>query len=123
MITPFDFINQFLLIEQTYEGIKKNKIKPFMFLITKLTYLTVCDYNSNKYNSLVVALTIIMVGRKIFKCRIRLPPFLEEICGFSEDVLALCYRKIYFFGRNFVKEYELNNRKKGSSDKIKIKQV
>jgi transcription initiation factor TFIIIB Brf1 subunit/transcription initiation factor TFIIB len=109
IVTPFDFINHFVLFDKTFEEINSKKIKPFLYLISKLTYLTVCDYNSNKYNSLVVALAIIMVARKIFKCKKLLPPFLEELSGFTEEVLSSCYRKIYFYGRKFIKELKVMN--------------
>jgi hypothetical protein len=115
IITPFDFLMEFILLEESFEGIRPEVRKQFSYFVSKLIYFSTLEYDTNKYNSLVIAMSIIMVSRKLFKCQNLLPDYLREITGFSENVLSLCFQKIYFLGKKIQHQLTLKNKSEKSS--------
>ena len=94
LITPFDFINLFLQIEETYECFKKNniqKLKSKMInKIQKLLFMSSLDYEINKFTSLTVACSVIIIARKIMGLSVLWPPKLVQFTGFQETDLKAC---------------------------------
>lgn len=97
IITPFDLVSNFLTHPETFSGIRRRAKREFIKTIFKITSHTALNYQMNKYTSLVVALCVLMVARKVCGCSRLLPKFLESFSGFSKETLSECFSEIYFF--------------------------
>ena len=100
IITPYDYINVFFEKSIIFEDINIKDLQNFANLISLLTYCVALEYDTNQFQSLAVAVCIIMVARHIFKCKNILCEDLEDFTGLSKDFLEPCYDKIMSIYKN-----------------------
>lgn len=105
MVTPFHF----LLLLTGLQGVQlkpstNRQINPipsidFFSLSTSIYILTSFNYQVNQFNSLSVALAIIMLTRKLCDAEILMPPILQSITGLSPNSLdpVLTYLTALFY--------------------------
>lgn len=93
LVTPFNF----LLILTDIPGVqlqpsKNRQINPFpcidfFSLSTSIYILSSFNYQVNQFNSLSVALAIIMITRKFCDAEVLLPPVLQNLTGLNQSSL------------------------------------
>ena len=76
--------------KQTFEGIPLRLKGKFVSMVLEVLFKIVLDYESNKFNSMVVAIMVLMIVREQFNCDKLLPHFFEELTEHSEEIYLLC---------------------------------
>jgi hypothetical protein len=104
ILTPYDFILEFSSTSKMYSGLWKISREEFNQNLFLITDLMISNYQTNKYTSLVVALCILMVTRKISGCKKLLPSFFERMSGYCEESLNSCYRAMDLFVTKFFRK-------------------
>ena len=99
-ITPFDYVQYFLQMEDTFEGIPLRLKGRFYSMIFEVLFEIVLNYKNNKFNPLVVAVVALMIVRKRLRLNRVLPFFVEKVTSYSEDIFSL-----------FLNELKLKNHK------------
>ena len=95
-VTGFDLVSEFLKHKESVEGIDDNNQEIFGDLIFKLLYSLMLHYDTNKFNTLPIALSVLMIARKIMGCRVLLPEFFKKITGYSGKKVRVCYKFICY---------------------------
>jgi len=90
-ITPYDLMFEFMKQKETFSGINNLNQEIFFKIVSKLMYSIALNYESNKFNSLPIALSILMIARNYMGCRVLLPELFTRMTNYSEEKLRLCY--------------------------------
>ena len=100
---PYDFIVLLMRDARLYWQIENNLLLQFVSWLSELTFYCSVEYEFNKYSSLGVAVSIIMVVRKVFGCSTVSPKFLQKMTRYSCEHLRDIYSKIYFYAKRLVR--------------------
>jgi hypothetical protein len=102
IVTPFECVMIFFKLENIYQGINCNLRKNYRKFVFKLANYVSLEYEMNKYNTLAVALCVIMVSRKIFDCDYLLPSEIQRHTRYSKEMLNTCYNDVIIIGQRLL---------------------
>ena len=100
---PYDFVVLFMQDAGLYWQIENNLLLEFVSWLSELTFYCSVEYRFNKYSSLGMAVSMVMVTRKVFGCSTVLPKFLGKLTGYSCEYLRDIYSKIYFYAKKLLR--------------------
>lgn len=117
IISAYDFLTLILEDLKLCRGLNRRSFQEFEEWMSRLAFQCSLQYDLNKYNSLAVAMGILMVTRKLFGYQCLLPWHIGTKTGYSEAFLRPCRRAVRSLAEKLIQSGEMQkplrkNRKK-----------
>lgn len=101
--TPHDFLVQFLMDPRIYFEIQEHRRQDFKSSIFELAMECSLQYRLNKFNSIGVAVSVLMATRSQFCCKKLFPHFLEKLTKLKLRALLPCFKVVVTISKKIKK--------------------